>query len=172
MGPQPPEAKTWQVKRIVKDWAEPEENSSGNAVSLKKKKNLKKAAQIFPFLRENLEQQQNLSSEYFQFSVQGIQLRESCPAGRAPGFWERGSAPPKKAWLLCAEGGTTASLMNKNLGLQLCAAVRQLWVHAEDLQMEEGGQKAGPQMLWTWPAATGMQQPPPVGMLTSSTRPR
>lgn len=40
MGPQPPEAKTWQVKRIVKDWAEPEENSSGNAVSLKKKKKI------------------------------------------------------------------------------------------------------------------------------------
>lgn len=38
MGPQAPEAEAWVVKRIVKDWAESEDNSSGNAVPLKKKK--------------------------------------------------------------------------------------------------------------------------------------
>lgn len=141
------------------------------------KKKKKKAAESFSFLRENLEEQQNLSSEYFQFSRRHPSKgkpqfpSESCLVGRAPGHWERGSAT--QAWLLCAEGGTAASLMSQSLALQRCSlALRWLWMHARDLQMEGGGQKAGPQMLRAWLVPTGMQQPLPAGMFSSSTRPR
>lgn len=114
----------------------------------------KKAAHSFSFLREDLEQQQNLSSEYFQFSVQGIHPRES-PSSQANAARPREPlgagrrAQPPQARLLCAEGGTAASRMSKSLVLQLCTTVRRLWMHTEDLETEEGGQNAGPQMLWT-----------------------
>lgn len=94
------------------------------------------------------------------------------PSWESPQLLGEGLSPPQ-AQLLCAEGGTAASLMSESIVLQLCSlAVQWLWMHAEDLQMEEGGQKAGPQMLRTWLVSTGMQQPPPAGMCSSSVRPR
>lgn len=74
--------------------AKSEDNSSGNAVSLQKKKK-KKPAQSSSFLRENLEQQQNLSSERARHPSEGKPRfpGEPCEARRAPNRWERGSAP-------------------------------------------------------------------------------